>query len=686
MNRILELDPKGRRARLQAGVVNAELTRAARPHGLHYAPDPSSQTACTIGGNVAENSGGPHCLKYGVTSRYVTGLTVVSPVGRVVRLDVDRAGEAGLVGAFVGSEGCFGLVTEVQVRLVPLARGVRTLLAAFPTLQAAGAAVSDLIARGALPAALEILDRHTVRAVEESVFAAGYPRDAGAVLVAEFDGSPGELEEGAALARGRFAEHGATQVREARDEVERAALWKGRKKAFGAMGRLAPDLLVQDATVPRSALPGVLAAIDEVARRHELRVANVFHAGDGNLHPNLVFDRRDAGQVARVEAASREIMQLCVDAGGTITGEHGVGVDKRAYMSMVHSPEELALQRRVRSVFDPAGRWNPGKVLPDTDTPPAGAPLVRRGAAEGEDGVVHYEPADLVITVDAGVRWFDLQARVAREGQWVPVDARGISELTVGEVVAEGAESALAASHGALRDLLLGALLELPGGSRVQLGGQVVKNVAGFQLLPFVVGHRGRLGQLRRGTLRLWPAPEVDRTLVVRGESPQELAPLADAVAALSLPPDAVELIWGTADDEVDPAGGAQLRVRAVGSRARTAATLEAVRGLDCGVGAKWTIQEGVGSRIPARTGRADVARRGGFRGSTDEAVAWVGGPVGWVLVDQGVALRPGGAAVDGLAGSGDSPATRDQQVRRWLEGIRSAFGEGTDGMGRVGS
>lgn len=371
MTRVLSMDPVGRVARVQPGVVNARLSEAARPHGLYYAPDPSSQTACTIGGNVAENAGGPHCLKYGVTSRYITGLTVVLPHGEVVELGgAGRDPEAGydLVGLFVGSEGCFAMVTEVEVRLLPLPESVRTLLAIFNSLEDAASAVTAMVGDGLLPAALEILDRATIQAVEASVFAAGYPKDAGAVLVVEFDGTDAGLDADAARAEALCLEQGAREVQRATTAAERDALWKGRKKAFGAFGRLAPDLLVQDATVPRTKLTSVLHEIGEIGKKHGLPVANVFHAGDGNLHPKLLFDRRNAEQVARVEAASREIMAACVAAGGTITGEHGVGVDKRKYMTLVYGPAELDAMRGAKAVFDPRGLMNPGKVIPDPET------------------------------------------------------------------------------------------------------------------------------------------------------------------------------------------------------------------------------------------------------------------------------------------------------------------------------
>ncbi|MBI4542078.1 MAG: FAD-binding protein [Gemmatimonadetes bacterium] len=364
--RIRAIDATNRRAVVEPGVVNATLSRAALPLGLMYAPDPSSQTACTIGGNVAENAGGPHCLKYGVTTNHVLALEVALPSGELVRLG-SAAGEpwgADLVGLFVGSEGMFGIATEITVGLVPVPPSVRTLLADFATLRGAAEAVSRIIAAGIVPAALEMMDQSAVRIVEESVYRAGYPTDAAAVLLAEVDGRPdgvaAEAERAASICRAA----GARQVREASTAAERERLWQGRKKAFGALGRVSADLLVQDAVVPRTALPDVLEAIAAIAERHRLRVTNVFHAGDGNLHPNLSFDARDPDALARVEVASGEIMRACVAAGGTITGEHGVGLDKIDYMPLVFGPDVLGLMAAVRRRFDPDERANPGKVLP----------------------------------------------------------------------------------------------------------------------------------------------------------------------------------------------------------------------------------------------------------------------------------------------------------------------------------
>src|SRR6266496_3228206 len=360
LNRILRVDRDNRLAVVEPGVVNAKLGAAARPHGLQYAPDPSSQSACTIGGNVAENAGGPHCLKYGVTANHVLALELLLADGSLV--DVGSAGGEpwgpDLVGVFVGSEGNFGIATRITVRLMPLPRAVRTMLADFTGLRIAGEAVSAIIAAGIVPAALEMMDQSCICAVEDSVYAAGYPRDAAAVLLVEIDGRNVEAV---------IAETDAvTDIlrKSGASEAERERLWQGRKKAFGAMGRLSRDLVVQDAVVPRSALPQVLETIGAIAQHYGIVVSNVFHAGDGNLHPNISFDATDPALKQRVEAASAEIMATCIAAGGTITGEHGVGIDKLRYMPLIFDAESLGAMHAVRKVFDPDERVNPGKVVP----------------------------------------------------------------------------------------------------------------------------------------------------------------------------------------------------------------------------------------------------------------------------------------------------------------------------------
>jgi glycolate oxidase subunit GlcD len=366
LRRIHAIDAPNRLAHVEPGVVNATLSRAAAPFGLHYAPDPSSQVACTIGGNVAENAGGPHCLKYGVTLNHVAECTVLLPDGELATLGARHGEPAGydLLGCFVGSEGCFGIATDIWVRLVPLPQAVRTILADFASLDAAARAVSRIVATGIVPAALEMVDNATIRAVEASIYAAGYPVDAAAILLAEVDGPAAGLDEDAAVIADACRAEGARSVRTAADEADRARLWQGRKKAFGALGRIAPDLVVQDAVVPRTRLPEVLAAIGAIGARHGVRVCNVFHAGDGNLHPNISYDARDADEAARVHSAMSEIMAACIAAGGTITGEHGVGLDKIAYMPALFDAPSLDAMCRVRDAFDPDHRANPGKVVP----------------------------------------------------------------------------------------------------------------------------------------------------------------------------------------------------------------------------------------------------------------------------------------------------------------------------------
>jgi glycolate oxidase subunit GlcD len=367
LNRILKIDRANRLAIVEPGVVNAKLGAAARPAGLQYAPDPSSQSACTIGGNVAENAGGPHCLKYGVTVNHILALEVLLADGSVVEIGSPGGESWGpdLVGVFVGSEGNFGIATRITVRLMPLPRAVRTLLADFNSLRTAGEAVSAIIAAGIVPAALEMMDQSCICAVEDSVYAAGYPRDAAAILLAELDGRDTDavVAEADAVAE-LLRKSGARSVRTAANEAERERLWQGRKKAFGAMGRLSRDLVVQDAVVPRSALPQVLETICTIAKHYGLVVSNVFHAGDGNLHPNISFDATDPVLKKKVEAASAEIMQVCIAAGGTITGEHGVGIDKLRYMPLIFDAESLGAMHAVRLVFDPEERVNPGKVVP----------------------------------------------------------------------------------------------------------------------------------------------------------------------------------------------------------------------------------------------------------------------------------------------------------------------------------
>jgi glycolate oxidase len=365
LTRILHLDARNRRAVVEAGVVNASISRAALPHGLFYAPDPSSQPACTIGGNVAENSGGPHTLKYGVTTNHVLGVEIVLPSGE--RLQFGGLGEDvpgyDLTGFTVGSEGTFGIVTKVFVRLVRLPETTQTFLAVFETVEDATATVSGIIAAGIVPAALEMMDQTIIEAVEDA-YHFGYPRDAGAVLIIELDGLTAGVAAQAERVLAVCRDCGARDVRVAADETERALLWKSRKRAFGAVGRLAPNYCTQDGVVPRTKVPDILRAIQAAAVRYRLRIGNVFHAGDGNIHPILLYDERDADEVERVLAAGRDILEACVRLGGSLTGEHGIGVEKMGQMPLIFTPDDLDAMRRLRLAFDPEGRCNPHKILP----------------------------------------------------------------------------------------------------------------------------------------------------------------------------------------------------------------------------------------------------------------------------------------------------------------------------------
>jgi glycolate oxidase len=365
MDRILEVDPLDRVAWVQPGVINLDLTRALAQHGLHFAPDPSSQQACTIGGNVANNSGGPHCLAYGVTSAHVLALEVVLPDGSVSLLgglDPEPAG-LDLRGVFVGSEGTLGIATRIAVRLTPDPPAVATLLLDFASVDDAAETVSGIIAGGLLPAALEMMDRRITQAAEEFVHA-GYPTDAAAVLLVELDGLPAGVDAGVEQVRVVGLAHGARTVRVAADDVERALLWKGRKSAFGAVARLAPNYYLHDTVVPRTRLCEVLSQVYAIAERHDLGVMNVFHAGDGNLHPLLLFDAREPGVMERVHAAGEEIVQVSLDAGGVLSGEHGIGLEKRDLMPLLFGPDDLDAQARLRDAFDPDGVANPTKILP----------------------------------------------------------------------------------------------------------------------------------------------------------------------------------------------------------------------------------------------------------------------------------------------------------------------------------
>ncbi|GAA2575936.1 FAD-linked oxidase C-terminal domain-containing protein [Actinomadura fulvescens] len=362
MRRVLEIDIPNQRAVVEPGVINLDVTRAVRPYGYYFAPDPSSQQICSVGGNVAENSGGAHCLKYGFTAHHVLACEIVTPDGDLVTL---AAGDPGydLLGAFVGSEGTLGITTKITVRLTRVPETVQTLLAAYDSIEAGGRAVSAIIAAGVVPAAIEMMDALSIEAAEASV-ACGYPPGAGAVLIVELDGPETEVAAQFTEVERLCREAGAFEIRIAADDDARGLIWKGRKSAFAAVGRISPAYIVQDGVIPRTALPQVLASIDALSAESGVRVANVFHAGDGNLHPLVLFDDAEPGAAERAEEVSGKILDLCIEHGGSITGEHGVGVDKARYMPRMFSDTDLDTMQMVRCGFDPAGLCNPGKVFP----------------------------------------------------------------------------------------------------------------------------------------------------------------------------------------------------------------------------------------------------------------------------------------------------------------------------------
>jgi glycolate oxidase subunit GlcD len=366
LKQVISIDRANLRAVVEPGVVNLRLNRTVAPLGLLYAPDPSSEAACTIGGNIAENAGGPHCLKYGVTLNHVHAMTVVLPDGEIVTLGNPEGEIEGydLRGAFIGSEGCFGVALDITVRLTRKPAAIRTMLADFTSVDDAARATSAIIASGIVPAALEFMDGPTIQVVESSVYAAGYPADAAAVLLIELDGVAEGVDADRDTVREICSSSGARNVIVAQNDAERARLWQGRKKAFGAMGRISPHLVVQDAVIPRTRLAEVLQKIREIALENRVTVCNVFHAGDGNLHPNLPYNADDPDEAARVHHAMGAIMRACVDAGGSITGEHGVGLDKIGYIELIFSPDSLGAMCQVREVFDPGRRSNPAKVIP----------------------------------------------------------------------------------------------------------------------------------------------------------------------------------------------------------------------------------------------------------------------------------------------------------------------------------
>ena len=564
LNRVLEINREGRYAVVEAGVTNLELQDALAPLGFLYAPDPASQKVATMGGNIAENSGGPHCVKYGVTSNHVLGMTVILTGGELVQVGGPAMDPPGydLRGVLIGSEGTLGIVTEIVVRIMPLPESVATLLAVYDSHADAALSVSAIIAAGIVPATLEMMDSTIIGAVEDST-PSGYPRDAAAVLIIELDGPAVGLPRQASDIQRICLEHGCREVRKAKDAAERNRLWAGRRGAFGAIARLSPGFQVADCTVPRTRIPEALARVAEIAQEYQLGQGNVFHAGDGNLHPLLFFDPRNQDEVERVHTAGKLIMEACVDLDGTITGEHGVGVEKKEAMRLIFSEEDLQAQRRLREAFDPTDLINPGKIIPDpvedqrTTSRPAASTskehawgdritpgdvdeacdVVRRALGNGTallpvgnatridfgnyserpttliesaelSSVVDYDPANQVITVGAGISLSALQELLAKNGQWLPLRPAQHQKHTLGGLAALGLCGSERLRYGAPRDLLLGLKFVSGTGDSIAAGGRVVKNVAGYDLTRLLVGSAGTLGLIVELTFRILSVPE----------------------------------------------------------------------------------------------------------------------------------------------------------------------------------
>ncbi|MBI5119066.1 FAD-binding protein [Candidatus Poribacteria bacterium] len=529
MKRILSIEPRNFCACLEPGLTNLELQETLRKHGFFFAPDPASQKVSTIGGNVAENSGGPHCLKYGVTTNHILGLKIVTPTGEIIQLGGKALDTPGphLLGLFIGSEGTLGIATQITCRILPIPEATRTMLAVYDSTDDAGHTVSDIIAEGILPATLEMMDNLVIRAVEASLHA-GYPTDAAAVLIIELDGALEGLDDAAIEIETICKRNRVREVRTARDVQERERLWAGRRGAFGAVARLFPNYSVSDGTVPRTKLPDVLRSVSGIAQKYDLKIGNVFHAGDGNLHPLIFFDSRDLNQVERVHHAGREILEACVEAGGTISGEHGVGAEKIHAMPLVFDPAAIELMRKIKAALDPANLCNPHKILPDSrekpdrmgDPPVAGSAAAtsastrhhttdRMGDPAGRpygNSIIEHDAPNLTVTAEAGLSLGKLQQKLSEAGQFLPLDAP--PDSTLGDIVASALPGPRRHIYGAVRDLVLGLSFVSADGQIIKAGGKTVKNVAGYDFGKLLIGSWGSLGAITEITFRILPTPK----------------------------------------------------------------------------------------------------------------------------------------------------------------------------------
>lgn len=589
-NRVLELDEMGRSVVCQVGVVNQSLDALVKTKGLYFPPDPASGRSATIGGNIAENAGGPHCFKYGVTSNYVTGLEVVLADGRCVRLG-GRAfdyPEYDLIGLMTGSEGTLGLITTMYARLIRNPPGVKTMMAAFDSVESAGRAVSAIIAAGLVPATMEMLDQRVMQIVEDYVHV-GLPVHAGAMLIIEVDGFVAGLDAQMNEMVEVIKRYGAFDLRIAQTAEEREQIWYGRKSAAGAYARIAPERLMVDCTVPRSRIAETLHVINEICARHNLMVGYIFHAGDGNMHPSIPYFPSDKDQVARAWQACEEIMRAAVARDGSITGEHGVGIEKREWMAFMCDGAELAAMQDVKNIFDPQNLLNPGKIFPsqsppiervaplatvprDEFVPPsaeeAAAGLValaqagqkisinrkRAGAVtlstRALNRIIKYAPEDLYITVGAGMTLEEIQTFLAKDGWQVPLVSPW-REMTIGSIVATNLNSPQRMRYGAVRDVMLSTKVALTDGREIRAGRPLVKNVAGYDLPKVFVGSYGTLGLLTEVTLKIIPQPRAQKTLIVALDDLQSGLALGMRLLQIAFTASAIVLTKGDASQYV---------------------------------------------------------------------------------------------------------------------------------------
>ncbi|MBT5900502.1 MAG: FAD-binding protein [Opitutaceae bacterium] len=577
LNRIRRIDPQQRIAVVEPGVVNAHVSRAAAGHGLFFAPDPSSQPICTIGGNIGFNAGGAHCLKYGMTSNHVLGLRAVLATGEVVEWGGASRDSIGpdWTGLFVGNEGLFGVVLEATLNLLPIPDGCHTVLAGFDSTEAAGDAVSAIIGSGLVPVAMELMDDLTIEAVRP-VVPIDYPENCHALLLVELDGPHAIVQAERTQLETLLRDNHSTGLVIAQNAEERANIWRVRKSAYSAYGRFAPNNFVQDSVVPRRHLGEALRRVSQIAASVDLKCPNVCHAGDGNLHPNLLYDGEKPGELERAEKAAWEILHMCVELGGSITGEHGVGLEKRAFLPLMFGEAEIQLFRQIQACFDPSGIANPGKMFPDPETSnhrpestidpriqelaasikqmprlqPIGAGSKVNAGSSPEShlsiqslrGVTAYEPSEFVLTALAGTPLREIVDRLAAEGQQLLFDPMMVETgATLGGAVASGLNGPNAFGLGRIRDAMLGATFIDGRGEILQVGGKVVKNVAGFDLPKLFVGSLGSLGVLAEITLKVAPKAPDTQTFAFTVSTPAEFYRLLEELSTRTSRPIALD-------------------------------------------------------------------------------------------------------------------------------------------------